>query len=257
MFSLFSILGSAVLTFSPIFLSVQIGSCIAWVWTSTIGFILYFGGFLIKTYRIERIFVLGERKFKKAKNMKNQHLFPGLGILVLIQIVLCILWTVLTDVQYRDVREGNQIVRSCTAVDASYFWGLAGAQLVYVILIIVAACFYSFRTRNIYIKQFKEAKPILFSVYNFTFVLIVCVIVSSLISNDPSTFVLVVCIGTVVASNISLITWLGPRIVRVILNIQSSDSSGSQKDNNSSSQTQDKRSASGGTSTAGDGVEAE
>eukprot|EP01125_Pyxidicula_operculata_P001414 TRINITY_DN11309_c0_g1_i1.p1 TRINITY_DN11309_c0_g1~~TRINITY_DN11309_c0_g1_i1.p1 ORF type:complete len:711 (-),score=67.76 TRINITY_DN11309_c0_g1_i1:39-2171(-) len=244
-FTLASVFGSILLDISPIFLTTYIQNCMAWLWFLTIGFVLFFGGFLVKTYRIERIFTLGVKKFKKAKGLKNKHLFPSLLCLVGIQIVLLIIWTVVAPLEIKDFPDDtytNLVIKTCGSTDPGAFWGFFGSQFIYVGLIMVVACYYSFKTKNIHLKEFREAKQILFAVYNFSFVVVIIAVVASVIHTNPNASFMVIGVGTVFATTLSLLVWLGPRMLRVLRN-QTSDSSSGNSQETSSQQNEKKGSS--------------
>eukprot|EP01125_Pyxidicula_operculata_P020544 TRINITY_DN760_c0_g3_i3.p1 TRINITY_DN760_c0_g3~~TRINITY_DN760_c0_g3_i3.p1 ORF type:complete len:586 (+),score=19.58 TRINITY_DN760_c0_g3_i3:26-1783(+) len=133
-FTLISVFGSILLNMSPLFLASGINSCITWLWCLAIGFVMFFGGFLIKTYRIERIFTLGAKKFKKARGLKNHHLLPGLIILIGMELVLLIVWTVvspISSITFADPTRPNTLVTNCGATNEKTFWGFFGAQIIF------------------------------------------------------------------------------------------------------------------------------
>eukprot|EP01125_Pyxidicula_operculata_P022663 TRINITY_DN9488_c0_g1_i1.p1 TRINITY_DN9488_c0_g1~~TRINITY_DN9488_c0_g1_i1.p1 ORF type:complete len:725 (-),score=159.02 TRINITY_DN9488_c0_g1_i1:105-2279(-) len=236
-FTLASVVGTILLILSPIFLSNFVQNCMAWLWLLTVGYVLFFGGFLVKTYRIERIFSLGEKKFKKAKKLKNHHIFPRLLFLLLIQIIYLTAWTIVAPlevVHYESDSSDDVITVSCGTNNPVAFWGFFGPEAAYVVIIMIVSCYYSFKTKDVYLKEFKEAKQILFAVYNFSFAAILISVVASLIHSTPSATFLVVGLGTVLATTISLIVWLGPRMLRALQGKESGSSSGGSQDNNSS-----------------------
>eukprot|EP01125_Pyxidicula_operculata_P007772 TRINITY_DN2637_c0_g1_i2.p1 TRINITY_DN2637_c0_g1~~TRINITY_DN2637_c0_g1_i2.p1 ORF type:complete len:697 (+),score=55.97 TRINITY_DN2637_c0_g1_i2:255-2345(+) len=238
-FTLVSVSGAIMLNLSPAFLTLQMSDCQAWSWLLLLGFVMFFGGFLVKTYRIERIFTLGSKKFKKAKRLRNRHLFPGLLALILVEVVILIVWSTispLSSVEVVDDTRTNTVINMCgSGGSTASFWGIFGAQAIYVIVVMACACYYSFMTRDIYMKEFREAKQILFSVYNFTAVSIIIIIVVSFVTSNPSATVLIIGIGTLFSTTTSCLVWLGPRIKRA-LNNQASDSTSGESNKETSSQ---------------------
>eukprot|EP01125_Pyxidicula_operculata_P014231 TRINITY_DN4737_c0_g3_i1.p1 TRINITY_DN4737_c0_g3~~TRINITY_DN4737_c0_g3_i1.p1 ORF type:complete len:728 (+),score=90.75 TRINITY_DN4737_c0_g3_i1:250-2184(+) len=244
-FTLASVFGAILLDISPAFLSDLMKSCSAWICLLCVGYVLFFGGLLIKTYRIERIFTIGAKKFKKAKKLQNHHLFPGLIILVLVQIILLVIWMIISPVEVLEMDiDDRTILISCGSVAPGSFWGFFGAEFFYYFFIMVAACYFSFKTRNIYIRQFREAKPILFAVYNFTFIFIISIVVGIILYSNPSAASLVITVGTLFATNVSLVVWLGSRLLRVFLGQQSESSASGTSNHDTSSQNGERRSGS-------------
>lgn len=103
-FSLLTLVGAALMMFSPIFIVLESPQCMPWLWFFGVGFVLFFGyarimqlspsvtnlcysSMAVKCYRIDRIFNWHRKKLTKIKPIGDSQLMVIVSILLGLEVV--------------------------------------------------------------------------------------------------------------------------------------------------------------------------
>lgn len=104
-FSLLTLVGAALMMFSPVFIVLETPQCMPWLWFFGVGFVLFFGyvhrrmqlragqltlccsSMAVKCYRIDRIFNWHRKKLTKIKPIGDSQLMVIVSILLALEIV--------------------------------------------------------------------------------------------------------------------------------------------------------------------------
>lgn len=157
--------------------------CMLHWWLIGIGFILMFGGLLVKVWRISRIF---NDKDLSVIRISNIELLVAVGVAVAIEIALLVVWTAAgrskaalrpTD----PIRPSlDYMICTATTVGTVILSVLAG----YKGLIMIAGVWLSVSTWKIKYSVYNESRAIAFSMYNLFFFLVLAVIVQLVINGS-------------------------------------------------------------------------
>jgi len=158
---------------------------------------LFFCPMVMKTYRLDRIFILNNLKIFA---ITNEQLGLGITFFVAVEVVLLIVWTVVaplvpTVVDLNDTE--NTQFESCLSDERGIIFFTI--QLVYSGALMFAGCLFSVRIRNIKYGALNESYEIILAAYNTTLGIIVITPIAWNASGELlSDFVLIISIGTVV-----------------------------------------------------------
>ncbi|XP_041462250.1 gamma-aminobutyric acid type B receptor subunit 2-like [Lytechinus variegatus] len=175
------IIGGCILTYiTAIILGVDIGlldqnglkvMCQARTWIFSIGFTLSFGAMFSKTWRVYSIFT--NKKLQK-RVIKDYRLFAMVGILLLIDIIVLMVWQIIDPLQVQvkiievraDPDRPNLIFKTeqhtCDSKFEQYFiWTL----FIYKGLLLIFGTFITWQTRNVSIPALNDSRYIGVSIY--------------------------------------------------------------------------------------------
>jgi cytochrome c biogenesis factor len=142
-------------------------ACAALPWLLCLGYCMFMGALLVKTFRIWRVFQNSKRL--RSYQMRYAHVLLALVLLLLVPIVLLIVWSAVdpmraTLVIEDPIRPSTDYVE-CELDSGSVGFGIAIALLVYAALLTAAAMLLSIKVWKIDRTIFNESVWILFSVY--------------------------------------------------------------------------------------------
>ncbi|XP_052799303.1 gamma-aminobutyric acid type B receptor subunit 2-like [Mya arenaria] len=151
--------------------------CMTRIWMMSVGFTILFGGMFSKTYRV---YVLFRDYHCKTKVIKDIHLFGMVGILLLIDCVILIPWTLAYPLTYKrhvvqtkDISDYNVIFSSvylsCYEARQGYWFA---SVYIYKGLLLAFGVFLAWETRSVQVAALNDSKYIGACIYN---VVIVCI----------------------------------------------------------------------------------
>lgn len=211
------ILYGAVLTYAGL-IAFQVGfdnaGCMIFPWLSSVGFAVMYGALFAKTYRIWTVF-RGLKTLKRA-NVTNQQLGIIVAIFVGIEIILLIVWTAVSPLQYRTIPDGTPTIpndyENCYSENSHIFFAIGLAiKGAYLILGIVMA----FVTRKVQ-SDFSESKYISFSVYGTFVSLVVILVVLFITGLNPTIRFILTTIGGWVVINTIVLTLSVPKLISIV-----------------------------------------
>jgi hypothetical protein len=186
-FFLYIMLTGSVLLYAGIFtwtLTSTSEHCMTHWWLLGLGFILMFGGLLVKVWRISRIF---NDKDLSVIRISNSELLIVVGIAIGIELVLLILWTAISPskalVLPTDPLRPSLNYMTCSFGKTSTV--ILAIMAAYKGAIIIAGVWLSISTWKIKYSIYNESRSIAFSMYNLFFFLVLAIIVQ-LVIDDPS-----------------------------------------------------------------------
>eukprot|EP01123_Difflugia_compressa_P000448 TRINITY_DN10527_c0_g1_i1.p1 TRINITY_DN10527_c0_g1~~TRINITY_DN10527_c0_g1_i1.p1 ORF type:complete len:633 (+),score=80.52 TRINITY_DN10527_c0_g1_i1:283-1899(+) len=151
------------------------GSCHLRVWFLSFGFTLLFGTLTAKTHRIKELFLL---KKMRPKKFSDKKLFIVVGGLISIDLILCILWSAITQPTVNKIiRDGvgetnGRLWESLNYLECVWgsdpkilqiFYGLEGA---YKVIMIIYGLYLSLLLWKYGSSMWVESKQIIFAMYN-------------------------------------------------------------------------------------------
>ncbi|KAM9964217.1 hypothetical protein ACTFIW_005878 [Dictyostelium discoideum] len=191
------------------------GSCRSRVWLLSLGYTIFLGNLMVKNWRIWLLF--DNPKLKK-RAITNWKLYPWVSGIVIIDIVILSIWQALGDI----VAESRTGIDSLTKYEyrnvcASSDQGSIALYLLLVFhgLILLVACFISFKIKVVDIEEFNESKPITTSVYIITFCLFI-VIPIMVSSPTVTTQTTIICICALITTMLSIILLFGTKFFKMI-----------------------------------------
>jgi len=163
----------------PLFGEPTRASCAARNWLIGLAYILFFGSFLLKTWRIHRI-------FNNARlitfTMPDRKLLMALTAMVVIEVALLVLFTIVGDLrpqQLPNPTNFNEYTTECV-VDNEGTW--VALLYAYKAVILGYGLYLALAVRNVR-SEFNESKYLAFSVYNLA---VVCIVVIPIINGVAS-----------------------------------------------------------------------
>jgi len=141
-------------------------SCAILPWLFGIGWTLFFGCMVLRTWRISQLFT---KQLFKTKSIRDVKLFAFLSLLMLIEFIILAIWTgvsrLVAVTVVPDPNRPSENYNECQEQDVS-IWAFFGPLLGYNVLLALISLYLSFRVRNVDMVVFNESKEILFAVYN-------------------------------------------------------------------------------------------
>jgi len=210
-FCLLTQAGAMLLLISPIYIATNTSAgCMTWMWFLGIGFTLFLAPSVLKLYRLDRI--LDVTKWDVLV-ITNTQLLLGVGIFMLFEIILLLVWTIVNPIvlQLESLGdEQNTQVKICTGEGTSgiVFFII---QLVYSSLILFIACVLSVRIRNQKVGAVNESRETILAVYNIAIGIIVIVVLAIILNSNATSWALLISIGT---SIITLLSWAAMYILK-------------------------------------------
>ena len=161
-------------------------SCNLQFWFSSIAFTVAFGSLFLKSYRVWRIF----SSEYKAVYMKDSQLFVFLSVLLLINSIVCAVWSGYGDPSPHlrfEPGASNPHIAGITPQhyfcdsksEKVFFWLLIGLNS----LLVIAGCILAYKTRHIS-EVFSESSYVALSIYTFLIVGIFIIPVLQLLNDN-------------------------------------------------------------------------
>jgi 2',3'-cyclic-nucleotide 2'-phosphodiesterase (5'-nucleotidase family)/uncharacterized membrane protein len=211
------ILYGAIITYAGL-IAFQVGfnnvGCMVFPWLSSVGFAIMYGALFAKTFRIWTVF-RGLKTLKRA-NVTNQQLAIIVSGFVVIELILLIVWTIVSPLQYRTIADATPSIpndyENCYSENSHIFFAIGLAiKGAYLILGIIMA----FVTRKVQ-SDFSESKYISFSVYGTFVSLVVILVVLFITGLNPTIRFILTTIGGWVVINTIVLTLSVPKLISII-----------------------------------------
>lgn len=170
-----TIIGAMMMFLSIIIFSLQPASncyCSSALWMVMLGFSLMYGNLIAKMFRIWR---LSDLKTVEIRVIKDQHLVPLVGGIVVAYIVPLAVWTALDDptaTQYVINAEEEEYLLVCSTGQVGRIIFIALTSLSCSLLL--GGCVFAYLTRNV-AGIYNESRPVAVSIYAFSFSAIVLI----------------------------------------------------------------------------------
>lgn len=195
--------------------------CTARTWLVQISFTLMFGSLFSKIYRVYKVFSSAARC--KTSRISDKQLFAVLQIILYINLLLLIIWTVTDPVMRQTTRSVTYVsatdinmeftpVREVCTSGSRTPWLVA--FLVIDAFILLSGAYLSYQSRNVAIEILKNAKDVGLAIYTAT--LICCLLVPVVNSvSEPSSGSFVLTLGVVLGTNSVLFVIFKPAIMAI------------------------------------------
>ncbi|KAJ3365395.1 hypothetical protein GGF32_009253 [Allomyces javanicus] len=138
-------------------------SCHGGPWIFAIGFELVMASAAVKTYRVWKIFE--NRSLAKLKSISNHALFTKVGLVLLLQSVVFIIWIAAFPSSPQRFETILYVYYECVAGHATGYVAMSAISLVYNIFLLFVVCFFAYKTRNV-MTGFKETVYVLYMAQN-------------------------------------------------------------------------------------------
>eukprot|EP00004_Rigifila_ramosa_P006697 TRINITY_DN1761_c0_g3_i1.p1 TRINITY_DN1761_c0_g3~~TRINITY_DN1761_c0_g3_i1.p1 ORF type:complete len:1039 (-),score=298.59 TRINITY_DN1761_c0_g3_i1:161-2905(-) len=169
--------------------------CLARIWMSFLGYIIFLSNLFVKSWRIWRIF---DNKSAKRVVITNSTLLMFFALFLAVDVVLLGIWSI-ADPPQPNILFGDPSSWTCASSSATgsiFSLALYG----YIYLLLVFGAFLAFSIRNVKVSSLNESRHIAFSIYNVLVILTLVLIVGSSLRDQKSVFI-------VTALGDLLITW--------------------------------------------------
>ena len=187
--------------------------CMTFPFLVGFAFSVLFGSFLIKLYRINRIF---HSKQFKQKAIPNSTLLGAVGAIYSLDLLINIAWAAINPLQKRLIADGNVQVYECDSDNIDVWYGLHYATKG---LVMVMAIVYCVKTRDVP-SLFNETKSIGFVSYNAAFGCLLTVGVLSLVQGNVNATVAIVNFGLQLVAYVALIVLFYPKFFAVWFGVE-------------------------------------
>jgi len=129
-----------------------------------------------------------------------------MAVLFSIEIIILVIWTVISPMVPPQPSFDGQLILGCQT--NSYYLPILIVQLAYGGLLLIIGCILAFKVRNVPLANVREGKEILFSVYNFTILLILIgSVVGSINSFDTQVLLILVGLEFAILLSSSALFW--------------------------------------------------
>jgi hypothetical protein len=212
MFCIIALVGALSVVLSPIFITPYIESCMAWLAMLAYGVIFFFSSIIVKAFRLDRIF---NNKSLRVFSIPNKQLFMYLGVLLIPETVLLIVWGVQSPfgIKRIPIPNSRQSIAICSSDNATIYTII---QMAYLVLLFLVAAVLGWRIRNIPLGQYKESKEIFFSVYNCGFVALVATPLAMIQFWNSTATLIIICVGSCFAATVSIIILFASKFSRIV-----------------------------------------
>ena len=186
-------------------------TCALRIWLLILGFVLCYGSIFVKEYRLWLIF--DETDLMKSVRVTDSLLLKVVFGGLFVELLICMIWFIITPFLKRIVVDlsAEEIAYRCTStVTPAFFWILFALNMG----ILIIGCILAFLARDVP-ANFNEAKQILFSIYNVTLVAIIVVVLSNVFASSPEATGLVVSIGLIFSSLVTIAILFIPKVRHV------------------------------------------
>ncbi|XP_071833058.1 gamma-aminobutyric acid type B receptor subunit 2-like [Apostichopus japonicus] len=187
------------------------GFCMLRIWLLSIGFVLGFGTLFSKTWRVYK--VASTNGGAKRTVIKDSELFVMVGIFLLVDFIILLLWQVLDPLRHQRTNlDFGHYIHTCNCQHVTVWTGVLA---VYKGLILIFGVFLAWQTRRVTIPALNDSKLIGICVYNTTLLCIIGFSMSLAFPEQPSfQFILLSAIKTFCATFVLLVIFV-PKIVFV------------------------------------------
>uniref|UniRef100_A0A6B2L902 G-protein coupled receptors family 3 profile domain-containing protein n=1 Tax=Arcella intermedia TaxID=1963864 RepID=A0A6B2L902_9EUKA len=191
--------------------------CSFQIWIPNIGFILTLGSLLVKAWKIYKIY--GHENLVKMMNFKitNLDLFRILGVLLVIQIALLIIWTAADPFLPKQTPHYSFPDLQRTVCDSSHFYSFASINVVFHVFLLIWGGYLAWRIRKVD-KRFNESRVISIAIYQFFLVYAVLIPAFLTLENQPLFRYNISAILLVVSNGIISVVLLLKLVKAVLLN---------------------------------------
>ncbi|ORZ36015.1 7 transmembrane sweet-taste receptor of 3 GCPR-domain-containing protein [Catenaria anguillulae PL171] len=189
------------------------------LWFLSLGFTTIVSSTLVKTSRIYFVF----RPNKIAKNTEDKHLFVGVLILVGINAILLVFWSVLAESQVVFYPIDNTNTMKACSANFSSSAVVVATWIIFLfhLLLLVASCIMSYCIRKT-ATIFNDSKWIGISAYNILLVSVFLLPIVYLPLN-PLTQSVIKCLGILFAAAVSMFMLVGRSVVSVAVQLLQGD----------------------------------
>ncbi|KAN0018722.1 hypothetical protein ACTFIU_008654 [Dictyostelium citrinum] len=189
-------------------------TCSARIWLLSLGYTLFLGNLLVKNWRIWLLF--DNPKLKK-RAITNWKLYPWVFGILAIDVMILGIWQGLGNINAEsrigyDSLTQYQYKNVCSSDDQ----GSIALYLLLVFhgLVLLVACFISFKIKVVDIEEFNESKPITTSVYIITFCLFI--VIPLMVSPQSVTSqTTIICVCAIVTTLISMLLLFGSKFYKM------------------------------------------
>jgi branched-chain amino acid transport system substrate-binding protein len=188
--------------------------CMAWIWFLGLGFVMFFAPLVVKTWRVHRIF--NNRVLSRIIVIKNTELGLLVLVLVTIEVVFLIVWTVVSGSTFTKLRAPGTVDVAIYICSGQYDTIFAGIQGGYMGALAFAGLIFAFLTRNIKYGSFKESSEIVLCVYLFTFVGIILGGIGAALYYSPPVSAVIKGLGVIFVTITSIFVLFGMKFYRII-----------------------------------------
>jgi len=149
--------------------------CRTKIWLISLGYTIMLGNLLVKNWRIWLLF---DNPKLKRRVLTNFKLFPWVGGIMLVDILILALWNGLGDISATK-KPGVDGLGKYEYLDVCTF-NQKGDIMLYILLIfhgimLLVGCFVSFKIKVVDIEEFNESKPISTTLYSIAFCLFIVI----------------------------------------------------------------------------------
>jgi len=172
----------------------------------------------MKTLRIAELHSkLKKGNLNNLKPIKDIHLFPGIIITFLIEMVLLAIWGGISKPYYQQkLSNGALPYRYSACYFGKHATIFVAIQLTYFALLLLIGCYYAIRVRNFKMRTHSETNELLFAIYTFAMFSVMVVIIqlttNSLVAINPILVAIICCL----APCISITCLYGQRIFNIL-----------------------------------------
>ncbi|KAI9218592.1 periplasmic binding protein-like I [Blastocladiella britannica] len=137
-------------------------TCVVDLWLFSIGALLVLAASLVKAYRIWRIF---DNASMTRMQIKNKTLMLGMSLLLGIQLILLVVWTVVSPPTAMTVTSHDWYYQDCASANAGFGTGMTAATLLYNSGLLGVLLYLAYKTRNI-ASNFRESAHLAYVAQN-------------------------------------------------------------------------------------------
>ncbi|XP_070531823.1 gamma-aminobutyric acid type B receptor subunit 1-like isoform X2 [Ptychodera flava] len=215
-------------------------------WVLCIGFSLAYGAMFSKVWRVHRLSTKEkaneaedkkrhrkrEERKKTRKEVEDWHLYIVVVIFVVLDVVICTVWTVL-DPQHRELQElqkeeGSQedveiipLLEYCDSDKNAVWLGVIfGAKG----LLLIFGLFLAYETRNMSIKELNDSRFVGMSIYNVVVLCIITAPVTLIIRTQQNATFAFVSLAIIFCCVVTLLLIFVPKVVEIRRNPRESES---------------------------------
>ncbi|NP_001164698.1 GABA b receptor precursor [Saccoglossus kowalevskii] len=215
-------------------------------WVLCIGFSLAYGAMFSKVWRVHRLSTNEKasesddkkRRTDSKKNTKKEvedwHLYIVVVIFILVDVVICSVWTVL-DPQYRSIQELQKIepvgkedveilplLEYCDSRQSAVWLGVIfGAKG----LLLIFGLFLAYETRNMSVKELNDSRFVGMSIYNVVVLCIITAPVTLIIRTQQNATFAFVSLAIIFCCVVTLVLIFIPKVVEIKRNPRGCDNS--------------------------------
>ncbi|XP_071087833.1 gamma-aminobutyric acid type B receptor subunit 2-like [Haliotis cracherodii] len=159
------------------------------------GFSLAFGAMFAKTYRVHQIFTRANSGLVKSKLLQDKHLLFIIGALLIVDSAVVFVWVLVDPMERRITnltQEASQddedllYLHQLTTCHSHHLEKWMGGFYAYKGLLLIFGVYMAWETRNVKIPALNDSQYIGMNVYNVVIMSISVVVLSNILSNQPT-----------------------------------------------------------------------